>query len=94
MSWTLTILPRAEKDLRGVPAAACVEVRNHVRQLREDPWPAGVVKLRGGQRSLYRIRVDDFRVIYDVDEARRVVRVVAIGNRRDVYARLARRELD
>ena len=94
MSYRLIALPPVEKDLRGLPTAECAIVRERIRQLRDDPWPAGTVKLRGGHRNLYRLRVGDFRVIYDVEEQRQVIRIVAVGNRSNVYDRLARRGLD
>lgn len=47
--------------------------------------PEGDIKSLKGYSGLYRLRVGDFRVIYEVDHKERVVYVVAIGNRGDVY---------
>jgi len=40
-----------------------------------------------GSHGLWRIRVGDYRIVYAIDDQRRVVRVAAVGHRRDVYTR-------
>lgn len=52
--------------------------------LAENPRPAGSVQLVGGQGEL-RIRVGDYRVVYDVIEDEIVVLVLRIGHRREIY---------
>jgi mRNA interferase RelE/StbE len=54
-----------------------------LRSLETNPRPPGCLKMQGSE--LYRIRVGDYRVIYQVRDATLVVLVVNIGNRRDVY---------
>ncbi len=51
--------------------------------MSDDPFPHGVRKLKaaGG----YRIRVGDYRILFIVDRAARLVRIGAIGHRKDVY---------
>lgn len=53
--------------------------------LAEDPRPRGATKLAG--RDDYRIRVGDYRVVYAVDDAARLVIVARIAHRREVYRR-------
>jgi mRNA interferase RelE/StbE len=55
-----------------------------MRALAENPRPPGCKKLRGGE-NLWRIRVGDFRVIYEIHDDVLVIVVVSVGNRRDVY---------
>jgi len=52
--------------------------------LEQQPLPSGVVKLAGGG-DLYRIRVGDWRIIYEVHHRRLLVLVLKIGHRREVY---------
>ncbi|MGA2401072.1 MAG: type II toxin-antitoxin system RelE/ParE family toxin [Syntrophobacteraceae bacterium] len=54
-----------------------------VRSLADDPRPAGVRKLTG--REAWRIRVGDYRIVYEIHDDALVLLVVAIGHRRDVY---------
>jgi mRNA interferase RelE/StbE len=71
------VLIALDKSLiRRLDAAIC--------RLAVAPHPAGSKKLQGAD-DLYRIRVGDYRVIYQVDNELLVVTVVIIGHRRDVY---------
>ena len=63
--------------------SAYEKVKLAIGQLAETPRPQGCLKLRG--REGWRIRVGDYRVIYDVEDEERTVIVLQIGHRRDVY---------
>jgi mRNA interferase RelE/StbE len=52
-------------------------------ELELDPRPLGCKKLKG--RDAYRIRIGDYRVIYEINDGRLIVTVVTIGHRREVY---------
>ena len=54
-----------------------------IRRLADDPRPPGSERLSGEDR--YRIRQGDYRVVYTIDDEQRIVEVVRIGHRRDVY---------
>lgn len=60
-------------------------VRDSIDALAVEPRPSGVVKLAG--RDDFRIRVGDYRIVYAVDDAERIVLVARIAHRRDVYRR-------
>jgi len=51
--------------------------------LADNPRPPGCAKLKG--RDEWRVRVGDYRIVYGIDDEQRVVEVVHIGHRRDVY---------
>lgn len=55
--------------------------------LAATPRPTGAKKLRGS-RGLYRIRVGDYRVVYEVSDNPAVVTIAYVGHRRDVYQRM------
>ncbi|MEX6506906.1 type II toxin-antitoxin system RelE/ParE family toxin [Jiella sp. M17.18] len=73
----------AAKALERMPRNAADRVRFKIRQYAEDPssLSANVKRLKG--RPYYRLRVGDWRVIFDED--RRVVRIIEIGPRGGVY---------
>jgi mRNA interferase RelE/StbE len=54
------------------------------RRVRRFPRPPGCEKLAGAD-AWYRVRQGDYRVIYSVDDVDRIVQVVKIGHRREVY---------
>ena len=83
-SYKLTIASRAAKELSTLPAVVAQRVDAAILGLSSDPRPHGAKKLKGG-RQLWRIRVGDFRVIYTINDTRRVVDVSAVRHRGDAY---------
>ena len=59
-------------------------MREAITGLAQNPRPPGSLKMHGGD-DLYRIRVGDYRIIYEIRDAILLVVVVKIGDRRDIY---------
>jgi mRNA interferase RelE/StbE len=78
----------AEKDLDRLSNDNIKRVINAIAKLENDPKPQGVKKLQATNEDLYRIRVGDYRVIYAVEEAIKIVNVRKIRHRRDIYRNL------
>lgn len=74
----------AEPDLRALPARVLRRVDRVIQGLRDDPRPPGVRKLRGSKKT-YRVRVGEYRVLYDIDDKAVVVLVVKVADRKDAY---------
>ena len=74
----------AQRDVRNIDPQQVPEIINAVERLIDNSFPPQHRKLRGSERD-HRIRVGDYRVIYEVDNGERVVTVLHIGHRRDVY---------
>jgi len=55
-----------------------------VDSLSTQPLPSGVSKLQGSQRT-YRIRVGDYRVVYELYESRLIIEIVRVRHRKDAY---------
>ena len=83
MTYAITILRRAQKELADLPREVYVRVRDAIRGLGEVPTPAGSKKLAG--RTGWRIRVGSYRVVYEIDDQNRLITIMHIGHRRDVY---------
>ena len=81
--FSVTILRRAQKELGAISSPDFERVCDAVRALANEPRPSGCLKLAG--REGWRIRVGDFRVIYQIDDLARVICVLHIGHRRDIY---------
>lgn len=84
MSYEVLILRRAQKELANVPKTDYERVRDVVAALAENPRPSGCKKLIG--REGWRIRVGDYRAIYEIDDTEQKVTILHIGHRRDVYS--------
>ncbi|MDO8531904.1 MAG: type II toxin-antitoxin system RelE/ParE family toxin [Dehalococcoidia bacterium] len=74
----------AERDLRRLPSAEFQRVVAAIKALAQDPRPAGCRKLSGSRRD-WRIRTGDRRVLYEIDDKARAVRVMRIRHRREAY---------
>ncbi len=83
MAYALTILRRAQKELAFLPKEDYQRVRNAIVKLATTPRPDGTLKMTG--RQAWRIRVGDYRVIYEIDDDKAVISVIHIGHRSDVY---------
>lgn len=83
MSYDLRILRPAQKQLAELPPGDYEHVRDAIRALADAPRPPGCRKLTG--RDGWRIRVGDYRVIFEIDDQARAVTVLSVGHRRDVY---------
>jgi mRNA interferase RelE/StbE len=77
---------RAEREYGRLSGDILRRVGDAIASLAVEPRPHGATKLAG--RSDYRIRVGDWRVVYEVDDRRRRIVVVRVAHRSDVYRRL------
>jgi mRNA interferase RelE/StbE len=84
MSYEVRIAPAAQRQYRKLPVEIRKRVGKALGALAEEPRPAGVVKLRGSSNRR-RIRVSDYRVIYQIEDEVVLVTVLAIAHRREVY---------
>jgi len=74
----------AEQDLRSIDRQQITHIINTVESLSSNPFPPQHRKLKGSERE-YRIRVGDYRVIYQVDFTSNVIIIYHIRHRREVY---------
>jgi len=74
----------AEKDLARLPADVHGRVIVAIQALATNPRPSGCRKLAGSKHD-WRIRVGDYRVVYEIADEIRIVRINRVRHRRDVY---------
>lgn len=85
MSYAIRISRQALKELERLPATETRRISEAVNNLSENPRPAGCKKLKGEKEYLWRIRVGNYRVIYSIDDAVKIIEVRKIGDRKNVY---------
>jgi mRNA interferase RelE/StbE len=73
-----------KKDLRKLPATAVERIIAIVGDLGANPFPPGVEKLAGAEHT-YRIRIGDYRVIYEVVNVANLIEIQRVRHRKDVY---------
>lgn len=86
MSYRIAIQRAAAKQVKALPQSARQRVRAAIDALAEEPRPHGIETLDSAKK-LYRLRVGSYRVVYQVQDARLVVLVVRVGDRKEIYRR-------
>ena len=84
MSYEIQILPKATRQLKSLSIEVRQEVSRTIQSLANEPRPIGVKKL-SGEKDIYRVRVGNYRVLYQIIDKVLVVVVVSVGHRREVY---------
>ena len=82
-SYRLLIKPSAGKDIEALPKHDRRRIVAKITSLSSDPRPSGCEKLSGHDR--YRIRPENYRILYEIHDSDLVVVVVKVDHRRDVY---------
>ena len=78
------ILPKSvQKELDRLPDDTVRRILTRLAELEVQPRPADVKKLKG--RNAWRIRVGDYRVIYEIHDRELQILLVTVGHRREVY---------
>ena len=85
MRYTLNVARKAKKYLLSLTDKNLkARLEEAINGLASNPRPPECLKMQGGD-GLYRVRVGDCRIIYEIQDAVLVVLVVQIGNRREIY---------
>ena len=83
-SYFVEVKPSARKELEDLPNDLLAHAVRKLESLRDDPRPVGCKKLKG-YKDQRRVRVGDWRIVYLIDDATRLVSVTRIAHRREVY---------
>ena len=81
--YTLLIRRKVQKQIEGLPGEDEQRVRTAISELRNIPRPHGCVRLAG--EVVWRIRVGDYRVIYEIDDATQRITLLRVAHRKEVY---------
>ncbi len=82
--YSLEIKRSAQKELDALDDAPFARMDRKILALAGNPRPAGCKRLKG-HRDQWRVRVGDWRAVYIIDDAARLVTITRIGHRREVY---------
>lgn len=65
------------------------EILNAVDDLANNPRPDGVTKLKGSKKQIYyRIRINDYRIVYQIQDKQLIIMIMRIGHRKEIYKEL------
>ncbi len=83
MAYQVSLKKKAIKALQNIPEPYYSSIKEALYALADNPRPQGYKKLKG--RDGYRIRVADYRIIYDIFDQVLLVDVINLGHRKDIY---------
>jgi mRNA interferase RelE/StbE len=84
MKYRVVFKPSASLELEHLPPTVLKRIRDVIAKLMNDPRPPGCKKLSGSDNA-WRLRVGDYRVLYEVYDEEWLVRVFRIRHRKEAY---------
>jgi mRNA interferase RelE/StbE len=83
VSYVVRIIHSAEKEMDKLPVVVHRRISKRIFSLEENPRPRGIKKL--SDREEYRLRVGNYRILYTISDSDKVITIMAVGHRREVY---------
>ena len=81
--YVVTLSPAAQRQLDRLDRPIRLRILAHLRSLADNARPSGAMKLEG--QDAYRIRVGDYRIVYTIEDGARIIWVIRVAHRREVY---------
>ena len=82
-NYTAVLSKKAQKQLDKLSDNIAEPILDAIAGLEENPLPSGCKKLKG--REGYRIRIGNYRIIYDIFDNELIVDIITLGHRKDIY---------
>lgn len=83
--YQIIVLPKAFEDLSKIDKTVATRIADKLTWLSENINSVTPLSLKGDFSGLYKLKVGDWRIIYDVDHQKKVITVHKIGHRREIY---------
>ncbi len=84
MTYSVEFAPLARRQMKKLPREIQIRIIERVEELASNPRSVGVKKLVS-EDNLYRVRVGEYRAVYQIRDRELVVLIVIVGHRREVY---------
>jgi mRNA interferase RelE/StbE len=85
MPYRIEVTPAARRDLKNMPKRELRPIDSAIRRLAGEPRPQQAEKLKDKRETFWRLRVGNWRIIYQIEDDRLIVLIVRVGNRKDIY---------
>lgn len=86
MNYRIELSPAASRQFKKLDTVIQKKLKPKITALAGNPRPRGVKKLEGAE-ELYRLRIGDYRIIYQIQDDRLIILIVKIGDRKEIYRR-------
>ena len=90
MAYRIDLTKSAIKELERLSAKTHDKIIQHFVELEQNPRTPGAEKLTG--IDAYKLRVGNYRIIFEINDTEKVVRIVMVDDRKQVYQRLRRKK--
>jgi mRNA interferase RelE/StbE len=84
MKYKIEFSPTAESQFKKLPKEVQARLQHRIDTLAENPFPRGVKKL-SAEENFYRLRIGDYRIIYQVQGKALFILILKLGHRKNVY---------
>lgn len=83
----VTISPAAKRQIKNLEPKIQEKIVQHLREIGKNPRPSGTKKL-SGTRDVYRLRIGDYRVVYQIRGDELIILILGVGHRQEIYKKL------
>ncbi len=81
--YKIEIRGKARKQILKIPPPHFRRIKDRIDELAQNPRLEGAIRLKGEEG--YRVRVGDYRILYEIDAAAQIITIYRVKHRRDVY---------
>ncbi|MBI4175383.1 type II toxin-antitoxin system RelE/ParE family toxin [Candidatus Berkelbacteria bacterium] len=85
MAYTVVVTPKAIKDLHALDRSVLKRIDRALLMLGEQPFGQQSKVMKNSTLAQFRLRVADWRILYDIDEGNKRVVILRLGHRKDIY---------
>ncbi|MCD6384914.1 type II toxin-antitoxin system RelE/ParE family toxin [Candidatus Sumerlaeota bacterium] len=85
VSFKIIVQTSARRELRSLPPQVQKRIYFKIENLAKEPLPQGAKKIRG-KKSVFRLRIGVYRIIYEIDFKNQIITIFRIRHRKDVYS--------
>jgi len=82
--YSVILMPQAQKDLDAFSGKQLTKFEKTILGLYDEPRPHNSTKLSGGG-SRWRIRISTHRILYEIDDQKKIVKIYRIAHRKEAY---------
>ena len=87
MKYIIKFRPAVEKNLRDLPKKELIRIKRKIESLSENLPDRSTTKMKGNN-NFHKVRVGDYRIIFEIHDDTLVILVVKVGHRKDIYKHL------
>ena len=83
--YEIVVTPHTVRDLKRLSRDVLRRIDRTILKLRTDPRMRGSKHLRDYKHADHRIRMGDYRILFDIDDAQKTIIILRVGHRKDIY---------